>query len=322
MTLTIEPSRPVNSRAHLRARDICMVYGDHVVLRGAGISLAPGSITALCGRNGSGKTTMLRILAGLLAPVSGTIELSGRPIPTSNDRWSTIGFLPQHAALDATLSVHDLLYFQARYFGLSRTAARRRSGAVMALIGLNEWAGKTVAQLSGGLQRRVAFARVIVPAPSFLLLDEPTTGFDTAAIDVLADVLLKLRAEGTAVALCTHDLAVVERVADDIVQFAEGTTSQASLAEVAGGPLHQGHSEVTLAVPLNRAALRRLHEVNIEAFDLGSDGHTLKLRTAAGSPAAAAIPLDVREFRAIPGTLADTLAWRTARPLTEEDLSA
>jgi len=187
-----------------------------VAVEDVSFTLAPGEIFALLGPNGAGKTTTLRMLAGLIAPSSGAVHVRDEPMtPRSAARLrGAIGFLTESPGLWDRLTVRQNLTTYARLYGLhspGRTVDRS-----LELFGIRDRAQDRAAQLSKGLRQRVALARTLLHDPQIVLLDEPTSGLDPESARGVRELILRLRDEGRAVLLSTHNLDEVERLASTV----------------------------------------------------------------------------------------------------------
>jgi ABC-2 type transport system ATP-binding protein len=179
-------------------------------------TLEPGEIFALLGPNGAGKTTTLRILAGLIAPTTGSVEIDGQRMgPQSAPQLrSRIGFLTEAPGLWDRLTVRDNLLVYARMYGLP--APRKVVDDALERFEIRDRGDDRAAQLSKGLKQRVALARSLLHDPRIAMLDEPTSGLDPGSAREVRDLVLGLRAQGRTILLCTHNLDEVERVADRV----------------------------------------------------------------------------------------------------------
>jgi phospholipid/cholesterol/gamma-HCH transport system ATP-binding protein len=206
----------------IRLRGLCKRFGDKQVLDGVDLDVMAGTSMVVIGGSGSGKSVLLKCILGLLEPDAGTIEIDGRNLLTLPQREretlrQRIGMLFQNGALFDSLPVWENVAFgllaQRR---LTRRTARAAAGDYLAQVGLAESVGLlSPAELSGGMQKRVALARAIAAQPDVLFFDEPTTGLDPimgAIIDGLIVDCVK-RLGSTALAI-THDMASARRIGD------------------------------------------------------------------------------------------------------------
>jgi energy-coupling factor transport system ATP-binding protein len=189
------------------------------VLEGVTLEGRRGEVVALVGPNGGGKTTLLRTLAGLLAPISGTVERApGR-----------VAFLPQNPmALLHRASVAAEIAWTVRRDGSAGDAT-----GLMSELGLTNLAQRDPRDLSSGERQRAALAAVLAGSPHIALLDEPTRGMDDGARDALCRVVLRMRASGCSIVLATHDINLARSVADRIVSIGAGAAGELVAAGVA-----------------------------------------------------------------------------------------
>jgi len=202
--------------AVLTASHLSRRFGDRLALDDVSFTLEPGEIFALLGPNGAGKTTTLRILAGLIAPTSGSVQIDGQPMgPQSAPQLrARIGFLTEAPGLWDRLTVRDNLLVYARMYGLPSPGTL--VDEALERFEIRDRGDDRAAQLSKGLKQRVALARSLLHDPRIAMLDEPTSGLDPASAREVRDLVLSLRAQGRTILLCTHNLDEVERVADRV----------------------------------------------------------------------------------------------------------
>ena len=185
----------------------------------AGISFTIGrqEIFGLLGPNGAGKTTTIRMLATVLPPDSGDVEIGGHSVHSqSGEVRKLIGVCPQELALYPELSATDNLVFFGRMAGLSGREARETAQVNLELVGLADRAKDAVDKFSGGMKRRVNIAIALMSRPRLLFLDEPTVGIDPQSRNHIFDTVLKLRDEGMTVLYTTHYMEEAERLCDRI----------------------------------------------------------------------------------------------------------
>lgn len=239
-----------------------LAYRGRPALRGLDLTLVRGTTLALLGPNGAGKTSLIRLLAGRLAPDAGSVRILGGDPHADRATRKRIGFVPQEIALYPRLTVAENLDVFARLAGLKRG---ERRGAVSAAIGrcaLAEVAGRLVATLSGGYQRRVNIAVSLLSEPDLILLDEPTQGVDLDARASIHAVLAGLRAGGAGLVISTHDFSEAERLADRVAILADGQIRLEGALDALMRPLEAAppEHEAVLESPPDaaaEAALRR-----------------------------------------------------------------
>ena len=204
----------------IAVRGLSKRFGRRVAIDDLTLSVMPGEICGLVGANGGGKSTSLRILAGLVAPDHGEGSVLGCDLLQGARRVRhKVGYLAQRSVLYPTLCVRENLRFRAAVFGLSDPA--RVADLQIGAFGLTEFAGICVGQLSGGWCRQADLAAALIHRPRVLLLDEPTAGLDPAARQAIWRRLLSLAAQGTAIVLSTHDLNEAQ-YCENILLLSEG----------------------------------------------------------------------------------------------------
>ncbi|MEE8347601.1 MAG: ABC transporter ATP-binding protein [Dehalococcoidia bacterium] len=172
------------------------------------LDIPSGSIFGLLGPNGSGKSTLLSLLAGLRQPSAGVVRVLGRtPSPALR---ASIGLLFQETSLDPLMTPRETLWLQGRLFGHGGHALRDRIDRMLEDVGLSERADTLVSTLSGGMKRRLELARVLLPSPRLILLDEPTTGLDPDAEAVLWAHLHQANEDGATIILATNKVREAE----------------------------------------------------------------------------------------------------------------
>lgn len=212
----------------LVARGLRCSYGSQEVLRGVDLDVAAGEVVALMGPSGSGKSTLLHLLAGLLVPAAGTVELAGRRTDVLSEgaradlRLREMGFVFQFGDLVPELTMVENVELPLRLCGTSRSEARRAALELMGVLGIADLAGRRLSEVSGGQAQRAAVARALVHAPRVLFADEPTGSLDTLAGEQVMEALVASAKEaGAAIVLVTHEISVAA-YADRDVQMRDG----------------------------------------------------------------------------------------------------
>jgi len=206
---------------------------DGFTLRGVSFTVPDGHFAALIGPSGAGKTSLLRLIAGLDRPDSGRVLVDGADITSTAPHRRGIGLMFQELALFPHLNVRDNVAFGLRMAKWKRRDRVARVTEMLDLVGLGAYAERPVDQLSGGERQRVALARALAPRPSVLLLDEPLGAIDEERKRWLRTELREvLHAVGTTALIVSHDLRDAVAIADDVVLMAEGRLLQS-------GPLGQ-----------------------------------------------------------------------------------
>jgi ABC-2 type transport system ATP-binding protein len=191
-------------------------FADRLAVDDVSFTVQAGEVFGLLGPNGAGKTTTLRMLGGLIMPTSGSVEIDGRPFTraTAASLRARIGFLTETPGLWDQLSVEDNLLVYARLFSvqLPGLAVER----ALRLLELWDRRADHVALLSKGMKQKLALARSLVHNPRIILLDEPTANLDPQTSRTVRDLLHRLRGEGCAIVVSTHNLDEAERMADRV----------------------------------------------------------------------------------------------------------
>ncbi|WP_045824166.1 ABC transporter ATP-binding protein [Williamsia herbipolensis] len=196
-------------------------YGDLVALADMTFTVHPGEIFGFVGSNGAGKSTTMRIILGVLAADSGRVLLGDRPIDLEMRRQ--IGYMPEERGLYPKMKVGEQLRFLAELHGLSTADARDNVERWVARLGIAERIDDNVGDLSLGNQQRAQLAAALVHEPSVLVLDEPFSGLDPVAVDVMSDVLKEKAAEGVPVVFSSHQLDLVQRLCDRVGIITKGS---------------------------------------------------------------------------------------------------
>jgi sulfate/thiosulfate transport system ATP-binding protein len=162
----------------IEAEAISKQFGDFTALEDVSLEVPEGGLTALLGPSGSGKSTLLRIIAGLEEPDQGVIRIAGQDVTHARPQDRGIGFVFQHYAAFAHMSVFENVAFGLKIRKRKAADVRARVEELLALVGLTQWAGQRPHQLSGGQRQRMALARALAVEPQVLLLDEPFGALD------------------------------------------------------------------------------------------------------------------------------------------------
>ena len=178
----------------IEARALVRKFGAKAALKGVDLSIARGEMFGLIGPDGAGKSTLFRLVAGLLTPTSGTV---------SREPGVTFGFVPQRFAMYEDLTVDENLELRARLYGVPREEARRRAADLLARVGLDRFGARLAGALSGGMKQKLALVSALLTRPPLLLLDEPTTGVDPVSRREFWMLLNELHHEGLTILVST-----------------------------------------------------------------------------------------------------------------------
>jgi lipooligosaccharide transport system ATP-binding protein len=207
----------------IRARGLRKSFGDFEAVRGIDLDVRPGEAFGFLGPNGAGKSSTMRMIAAVSPPSEGELSILGQDPATHGPQIrARLGVCPQEDTLDSELNVRDNLMVYGRYFGIPKAEVSDRVDELLDFVQLTEKARAKVADLSGGMKRRLTIARSLVNRPDLLLLDEPTTGLDPQARHLLWDKLFRLKQEGVTLVLTTHYMDEAEQLCDRLVVMDKG----------------------------------------------------------------------------------------------------
>ena len=193
---------------------VTKAFSNHLALDNVSLSVPEGVIFGLLGPNGAGKTTLIRILNQITFPDSGTVYFKGHPLEADDVRQ--IGYLPEERGLYKKMKAGEQAMYLARLKGLDRNTAYQRLRVKFEQYGILDWWGRPVEELSKGMQQKLQFITTILHKPSFIILDEPFSGFDPINSNLLKEEILQLKKEGATIILSTHNMASVEEICDEI----------------------------------------------------------------------------------------------------------
>jgi ABC-2 type transport system ATP-binding protein len=206
----------------ITVRDLTRRYGPHTAIEGLSFHLEPGEVVGFLGPNGAGKSTTMRILSGYLPATSGSAEVAGFDVlRQSLEVRKRIGYLPESVPLYAEHRVEEMLDFQGRLHGLSRSERRARIPRVLERAGILDRSRSIIGGLSRGQRQRVGIAVALLPEPEVLILDEPTSGLDPLQRLEMRKLLVELGREHT-VLLSSHILPEIEAVCPRVIILSKG----------------------------------------------------------------------------------------------------
>lgn len=225
------------------------------------LTVEEGRIFGLVGPNGSGKTTTLKLLLGLIFPTSGTAEILGQKLGRI-DYKRHIGFLPEGPYFYDHLNGEEILHFYGGLFGLRGASLRKRTNELLELVGMSDRRHVRIRDCSRGMIQRIGLAQALINDPMLVFLDEPTANLDPLGSRQIKDVILKLRQEGRTVFLCSHLLANIEEICDDVAVLDQGKL-------VASGKvtdlLFADTATIIVAENVNEAAFKRIEDLARDA---------------------------------------------------------
>lgn len=218
----------------LKLDDVAVGYGRHIVLQNINLELKRGSFTGLLGANGSGKSTVIKTILGIIPALSGQMEFS-----SINGRAPIFGYVPQRESLDP---IFLLSSFEVVLMGTcGRVRAGRKFGKAekdwarhcLKETGVDDLSRQLFSQLSGGQKQRVLIARALATKPDFLLLDEPTAGIDASATQAIMDLLQQIHQQKQlTILMVNHDLPAVRRYAQSVIWLHQGKILQGAVSDL------------------------------------------------------------------------------------------
>jgi ABC-2 type transport system ATP-binding protein len=198
----------------IRLRGVTKRFGKHTAVDHFDFEVPRGSICGLLGPNGSGKTTSIRMIMGILLPDEGSVSLFGADPDTT--RRTKVGYLPEERGVYRKMKCGELVTFLAEIRGVPRAEGRRRAEAWFERLGLEAWADRKVEDLSKGMQQKVQFIGTVIHEPELLILDEPFSGLDPINQDVLEEIVRDFHARGTTILFSTHLMDQAERLCERV----------------------------------------------------------------------------------------------------------
>jgi len=244
----------------IAASALTRTFGDFTAVDHVDLAVEPGQFFGFLGPNGAGKSTTIKMLTGLLAPSSGSIQILGEDLfanPIEVKR--NIGVVPEGMALFGKLTATEYLNFVGRMYGLDKPTTEQRSAELLDFMSLSNEPKKLIADYSHGMGKKLALAAAVIHGPKVLFLDEPFEGVDAIAANTLKTMLQSMIARGATIFLTSHVLEIVERLCSHIAIIQRGRiVAHGSLDELRAGvqarltpaadgkPAPEAHARLTL----------------------------------------------------------------------------
>jgi ABC-2 type transport system ATP-binding protein len=201
----------------IELHSIVKTYGTHTALHGLDLTIPTGEIFGFIGPNGAGKTTTIKIIGGIMAPTSGTVQIAG--IDMARDPVAAkhrIGFIPDRPYLYEKLTGLEFMQFTADVYRVAPTVFREKAEALLKMFALADWGEELIESYSHGMKQRLIMCAALLHEPQVLVVDEPMVGLDPVAIRMVKNLFRDLAARGITVFMSTHTLAVAEDICDRI----------------------------------------------------------------------------------------------------------
>jgi ABC-2 type transport system ATP-binding protein len=220
----------------IETRSLSKVYRDFWgrqkvrALKALDLKIYKGEIFGLLGPNGSGKTTTIKLLLGLLFPTEGDALVFGKAATdVTKNEW--IGYLPEESYLYRFLNAEETLDFYGRLFNMSASVRRQRIQELIDLVGLTRAKKRQLKEYSKGMTRRIGLAQALINDPQLVILDEPTSGLDPIGVREMKDLIIDLRKKGKTILMCSHRLDDVQDVCDRIAILHQGELKKLGAVE-------------------------------------------------------------------------------------------
>ncbi|MCI8578205.1 MAG: ABC transporter ATP-binding protein [Lachnospiraceae bacterium] len=238
----------------LKIRNLKKAYGNLHALEGLDMDVTDGALFGFVGPNGAGKTTTIRIMTGLLAPDSGSVEFDGQDVVARPGYLKErIGYVPDYFGVYDNLKVWEYMDFFASCYGLEGLTARKRSLTLLDQVGLGNKADSYVDGLSRGMKQRLCLARALVHDPPVLIMDEPTAGLDPRTRLEFRDTLLELNEQGKTIIISSHALPDLAEICTEVGIIDRGKM-------ILGGSLEEIIGKVQTSKPLTISVFQNMDQ--------------------------------------------------------------
>jgi len=288
MNELLTSARAAGTQPAVLATGLRKSFGDHVVLDGIDLNIAEGTVFALLGPNGSGKTTTVQILSTLLPADAGAVRVGGHDLGSEPELVrAAIGVTGQFSAVDGLLTGQENLLLMADLYHLDRAEGRRRAARLLGLFDLTEAAGTMAMTYSGGMRRRLDLAMTLAGEPRIIFLDEPTTGLDPRSRRTMWQIIRDLSARGVTIFLTTQYLEEADHLADRIAVLdhgrlvAEGTSGELKRL-IPGGHIRLEFGDADALAGAARAVGGITHDDEARTLDIPFDGSVRSIKDLLG----------------------------------------
>lgn len=217
----------MNPEVVIQARNLSKIYRDFWgrkkvrALNSLNLEVNKGEVFGLLGPNGSGKTTSVKLMLGLLFPTEGEVTILGQPA-ANVEKNEKIGYLPEESYLYRFLNAEETLDFYGRLFNMPAAERKARAAQLIEQVGLKDARRRQLKEYSKGMTRRIGLAQALINNPDLIVLDEPTSGLDPIGSKDMKDLILNLKSQGKTILMCSHLLADVQDVCDRIAILDKG----------------------------------------------------------------------------------------------------
>ncbi|MDR0926845.1 MAG: ATP-binding cassette domain-containing protein [Ignavibacteria bacterium] len=204
----------------LQVNDVVKRFGNNIVSNHISFDVRQGTIFGLLGPNGAGKTTLIRMICNIFSPDEGTISLFGQQL--NSELQNRIGYLPEERGLYKKNKIIEQITYFGELKGMSHSNALASARKWLDKMGATAWENKKIEELSKGMQQKIQFISTVIHSPDFLILDEPFSGFDPVNTELLKNVILEMKSNGTTIILSTHIMSQVEEMCDEVCMINTG----------------------------------------------------------------------------------------------------
>lgn len=204
---------------YIKVQDLSKVIGKNIILDHINLEMESGYIYGIKGKNGSGKTMLMRAICGLIKPTSGSVEIDGEVLGKNHSFPNSVGVLIEHPGFIPQYSGYENLKYLIR---IRKRVDERRISQVMRMVGLNPMEKKAFKKYSLGMKQKLGIAAAIIENPDLVILDEPINALDEDSIDTVKEILMDLKKEGKLVILSCHDTEELLQVSDVVITMKAG----------------------------------------------------------------------------------------------------